>query len=109
VRELAAERFGSRRPVTRRSDGSPGEPVRVVEVVVASDSGEERLAQEGAEVVADIQARARIREEVGRATGEAERVVEFAQDQQSGVGGDRRAAEFEPQTGVEIEQKRGRS
>jgi hypothetical protein len=58
-------------------------------------------------VVSFVEAGTGVGEELGSTRGEAERIVDLAKDEESRVGGERGAAEFEPYPGVEVEQKRG--
>ena len=50
-----------------------------------------------------VLAGARVGQRIGRRVGQAQRVVQFAVGQQSGIGGNRRTAKLEHQTAVEIE------
>ena len=61
----------------------------VVHVLVAGKSPEDRLPQHSDESMPAVLARARVGENVARHRAQAERIVEFAIGEQSGVGGDR--------------------
>jgi hypothetical protein len=61
------------------------------------------LAELGKQGVAPVLPGARIDEEVAGQGRQAESVVEFAKREQTGIGGDGGAGEFELQAAVEIE------
>lgn len=62
------------------------EPVGIVDVLIASEAREDRLAQETREAMAPIPARARISDEARRHIRQAERVVQLTMEQQYAVG-----------------------
>ena len=81
--------------------GIAPEPVGIVHVLVASETPEHRLAELGDQTVAPVPPGAGIGEYLGRHRRKAERVVEFPEREQAGIGGDGRAVEFELQSAVE--------
>jgi len=83
--------------------GIAPEAVGVVHVLVASKAAEHRLTELGDQAVAAVHPGARVGEHVGSYGSEAERVVEFAEREQAGIRGDRRAVEFELQPAVECD------
>src|SRR5207302_1256383 len=68
---------------------------------------EHRLPQKGDEQVTTVLAGAHIREHVTSYAGQARRVVQLAIGEQSRIGGDYAAAEFQLQAAVKIEPQRG--
>ena len=83
--------------------GITPEAVRIVHVLVPGEAAEHGLAELREQRVAPVLAAARIVKRVGGQRRQAEGVVEFAEREQAGVGGDRGAVEFELQATVEIE------
>jgi hypothetical protein len=53
--------------------------------------------------MATLLASARVSQLVGIRVGQAQRIIQLAVSQQSGIGGDRRAAKLQQQTRVEID------
>ena len=74
------------------------QPLGVIHVLVAGQPPEHRLTQQAGQPVATVLAGARFRQCIGTRVGQAQRVVQLAVSQQPGVGGDRGAAKFQPQT-----------
>ena len=89
-------------PTMPRIAGSR-EPLGVVDVLVAGEPTEDRLAQQPGQGMAPVPAAPRIGEHRTRHRGQAERVVQLAIGEQPGIGGDRGAVELELQAAVEIE------
>ena len=79
------------------------QPLGVVHVLVAGQPPEHRLPQQTRQPMPTVLAGARVGQRIGRRVGQAQRVVQFAVGQQSGIGGDRRTAKLEHQAAVEIE------
>ena len=80
--------------------------VGVVDVLVAGEPREERLAEHAREAMPAVLARARIGDEVCGEVGQAEGVIQFPVEQQASVGADRRAMERELHRAVEFEPQR---
>ena len=70
-------------------------------VLVAGEPAEHRLTKLGDQAVAPVPPGARIGEHLARHRREAERIVEFPERDQPGIGGDGRAVEFELQPALE--------
>ena len=79
------------------------QPVGVVDVLVSGKPTEHRLAQHADQIVATVPARATVNQVLLRDGHQAERVIEFAIGQQSGIGGDARTVELQLEAAVEIE------
>ncbi len=79
------------------------EAVGIVHVLVAGQTAEHGLAELGHETVPTVHPGARVDQRIGGQRGQAERVVEFPECEQTGVGRDARAVELQPQAAVEIE------
>ena len=77
--------------------------VSVVDILVASKTAEYGLTQQPRQQVARVLATPPIRQRRAREIGQAEGVVQFTIGEQSGVGGDARTVEFQPQATVEID------
>jgi hypothetical protein len=77
--------------------------VGVVDILVAGQPAEHRLAQQAHQIVPIVPARAPVDEVLVRNSHQAERVIEFAIGQQSGIGGDARAVELQLEAAVKIE------
>ena len=92
----AAIHHGAHRRIMRQTVG-------IVHVLVAGEATEHRLAQQAGQQVARVLATAALRQRRTRQIGQPERVVEFAVGEQSGVGGDAAAVEFQLQAAVEID------
>ena len=84
----------------------PTEVVGVVDVLVACEAREDRLAQEADEAVATILTGASVGKSHRRHVGQAQSVVEFAVKQQTTVGTDGRFLERELDGAVELEPQR---
>ena len=82
------------------------QPLGVVDVLVSGQPPEHGLPQHAHERVPAVLAGAGIGEPLARHRAEAERIVEFAVGEQTGVGGDDRTAKLEHQPAVEIEPQR---
>jgi hypothetical protein len=82
------------------------QPLGVVDILVPGEPPEYRLPQHSDQSVPAVLASARVGKHLACQSTEAERLVEFAIDQQSGIGCDNRAAELEHQPAVEIEPER---
>jgi hypothetical protein len=80
-----------------------GQPIGVVDILVAGQAAEHGLTQQPGQQVTGVLAAAAVRENTPGQIGQAEGVVEFAIRQQPGVGSDAAAVEFEPQAPVEID------
>jgi len=76
------------------------EAVGIVHILVAGEAPEHRLAKLGDQAVATVPPGARIAEDFAGQRREAERVVEFPEREQAGVGGNAGAVEFELQSAV---------
>jgi hypothetical protein len=74
-----------------------------VHVLVAGKTTEVGLAELGEQAVAPIHSGARVDQRIGGQRGQAERVVEFPECEQAGIGGDGRAVELQLQAAVEVE------
>ena len=83
------------------------QPLGIVHVLVAGKPAEYRLPEQADEQVTTVLAGAHIREHVTGRAGEAKRVVQLAIGEQSGIGGDHAAVEFQLQAAVKIEPQRG--
>ena len=79
------------------------QPLGVVHILVSGKPPEHRLPQQPDQSMPAVLAGARVGERLARHRGQAERVVEFAIGEQSGIGGDHRAAKLQHQPAVEIE------
>jgi hypothetical protein len=93
-------RLSARDPAHRRI---MAQAFGVVHVLVSSEAAEERLPQHPDESMPTVLARASVSEHLIRHHTEAERVVEFAIGEQSGVGGHDRTEEMKYQSPVEIQ------
>jgi len=110
ARHLAARSGRTIEPVTandRSHRGVAGEPLGVVDILVAGEPTEHRLAEQPAQLVAGILAPAAVEEPRGRDLGEPEGIVEFAVSEQTAVGGDPRPVEFELDPAIESGSQRG--
>lgn len=76
--------------------------------ISAATSRIERLTEQRGGLVPAVEPGASLREELGCTPGEAEGIVELSESEQTGVGRDRGAPEFQAQPGVKSEQERGR-
>jgi hypothetical protein len=83
------------------------QPVGIVDVLIPGEATEDGLAELGCEGVAAVAARPGIGENLPGKFGQAESVIEFAEGEQTGVGGDSRAVEFQLQATVKSESKIG--
>ena len=81
----------------------------VVHVLISSKAAEHRLPQQTDQRMAAVLARAPIGEHLARYRGQPECVVQFPIGQQSGVGGDAAAMEFQLQAAVKTQASAGRS
>ena len=81
--------------------GVAGEPLGVVDILVAGEPTEHRLAKQPAQRVARVLAAAAIEELGDRDLGEPEGVVELTVGEQAAVGGDPGTVEFELDPAVE--------
>src|SRR5262245_9955593 len=79
------------------------ESVGVVHVFVAGEPAEHGLTELGEQRVASVLPGARVGEEISSQRRQAERVIEFPEREQAGVGSDGGAVEFELQATVESE------
>ena len=107
---LAARRGRTIEPVTandRPHGGVAGEPLGVVDILVAGEPTEHRLAEQPAQLVARVLATAAVEELRDRHVGEPEGVVQLAVGEQTAVRGDPRAVEFELDPAVESGSQRG--
>ena len=82
------------------------QPLGVVDVLVSGKPPEHGLPQHPHQRVPAVLAGAGVGEPLARHRAEAERVVEFAIGEQTGIGGDDRTAKLERQPAVEIEPER---
>ena len=80
--------------------------VGVVDVLVAGEAREDRLAQQPGEAVPAVTSGARITDQPRRRIGQPEGVVQFAMQEQTVVGADRGAAERQLDRAVELEPQR---
>ena len=79
------------------------QPVGVVDVLISGKPTEHRLAQHADQIVPTVPARAAVNQMLPRDGHQAERVIEFAIGQQSGIGGDAGTVELQLEAAVEIE------
>ena len=80
-----------------------GQAVGIVDVVVASQATEDRLAQQRNQVVTDIATSAAVLEVIAGDTRKAKGLIKLSEGQQSGVGGDGGTVKFQADFGVELE------
>ena len=80
-----------------------GETLRVAHALIPGKSAEHRLAQQSSQQVAGVLAAAAFQQRRTRQIGQPEGVVQFAVREQSCVGGDPAAVEFQLQPPVEID------
>ena len=99
-RSLVRHRSAAHGPAHR---GITPEPVGIVHVLVASEATEHGLAELSDQAVATVHPGARVAQRLGGKRGQAERVVEFPEREQAGIGGDACAVELQLQAAVEIE------
>ena len=85
-----------------------GETFSVVHILIAGEAAEHRLAQQAGQQVTGVLATAAFRQRRASQIGQPERIIQFAVGQQSGVGGDPAAVEFQLQAAVEIDPQRRR-
>ena len=97
---IALDRLAADDPAHRRITS---QPVGVVDVLVSGKPTEHRLAQHAHQIVATVPARAPVNQVLLRDGHQAERVIELAIGQQSGIGGDARTVKLQLETAVEIE------
>jgi len=95
----ALRRFATDNPAHRRI---VAQALGIVHVLVAGETAKHRLPQQPDQCMATVLAGARIGEGLARYSAQSECVVEFAIGQQSGIGGDHRAAKLQHQPAVEI-------
>ena len=81
-------------------------PFGVVDVLVSSQPSEHRLPQHPDQRMPAVFAGEGVGQPLARHRAEAERVVEFAVGERTGVGGDDRTAKLQGQPAVEIEPQR---
>ena len=79
------------------------QPLGVVHVLVSGKPPEHGLPQHPDQSMPAVLAGACVGERLARHGAQAERVVQFAVGEQSGVGGDDRTAKLKHQSAVEIE------
>jgi hypothetical protein len=77
------------------------EPLRVVDILVAGEPTEHRLAEQTAQLVARVLATAAVEELRDRHVGEPEGIIELAVREQTAVRGDLGAVEFKFDPAVE--------
>ena len=77
--------------------------VGVVDIFVAGEAAENRLAKQAGQQMAGVLAAPSIRQRLPGEIGQPEGIVEFAVGKQSGVRGDPTAVELQPQPAVEID------
>ena len=102
--DLAARSGRTIEPVTandRPHRGVAGEPLGIVDILVAGEPTEHRLAEQPAQLVAGVLATAAVEELRGRHVGEPEGIIELAVGEQPAVRGDLGAVEFELDPAVE--------
>jgi len=92
----AAIRHRAHRRIVRKTSGT-------VHVPAAGEAAEHRLAQQADQQVAGILALTALRQRPTSQTGQPDRIVQFAVSEQSGVGGNAAAMEFQLQAAVEID------
>jgi hypothetical protein len=78
------------------------EAVGVVDILIARETAEHRLAQQAGQQVARVPAATAFRQCRTRQIGQPERVVQFAIGKKTSVRGDATAMEFPLQAAVEI-------
>jgi hypothetical protein len=78
-----------------------GEPLGVIDVLVAGEPAEHRLTEQSAQLVADVLAAPAIEQLGDCDLGEPDCIVEFAVSEQTAIGGDLAAVEFELDPAVE--------
>jgi hypothetical protein len=78
-----------------------GEPLGVIDILIASEPPEHRLAEQPAQLVARVLATAAIEELRDRHVGEPEGVIQLAVSEKTAVRGDLGAVEFELDPAVE--------
>jgi hypothetical protein len=83
--------------------GIIGQSVGVVDIFVAGEAAENRLAKQAGRQMAGVLAAPSIRQRPPGEIGQRKGVVEFAVGQQTGVGSDPAAVELRPQAAVEID------
>ena len=99
---IALDRLAADDPAHR---GITSQPVGVVDVLVSGKPTEHRLAQHADQIVTTVLARAAVNQVLPRDSRQAERIIEFAIGQQSGIGGDAGTVELQLEAAVEIEPK----
>ena len=77
------------------------EPLGVVDILIAGEPTEDRLAEQTAQLVARVLATAAVEELRDRHVGEPERIIELAVREQTAVRGDLGAVEFKLDPAVE--------
>jgi hypothetical protein len=97
---IALDRLAADDPAHRRITS---QPVGVVDVLVSGKTTEYRLAQHADKIMPPVPPRATVNQVLLRDGHQAERVIEFAIGQQSGIGGDARTVELQLEAAVEIE------
>jgi hypothetical protein len=80
-----------------------GQSVGVVDIFVASEATENRLAKQAGQQMPGVLAAPSIRQRLPGEIGQRKGVVELAVGQQTGVGSDPAAVELQPQAAVEID------
>jgi hypothetical protein len=85
----------------RAHDGIAGEPLGVVDVLVASEPTEHRLAEQPDQLVAGVPTTAPVEQFRDRHVGEPDGVVEVAVGEQPAIGGDLGTVELELDPAVE--------
>jgi hypothetical protein len=85
----------------RPHGGVAGEPFGVVDILVAGEPTEYRLAEQSAQRMARVVATAAVEELCDRDLGEPEGIVEFTVGEQAAVRGDPGTVKFELDTAVE--------
>ena len=78
-----------------------GEPLGIVDVLVAGEPAVDRLAQQPRQMVPDVPAAPPLAEHQGRQRGQAEDVVQLAVREQTTIRGDPGAVELELEAAIE--------
>jgi hypothetical protein len=80
--------------------------IGVIDILIAGKTAEHGLAKQAGQQVTGVLATAALRQHRTRQIGQPERIVQFPVGQQTGVGGDPAAVEFQLEAAVKIDPQR---